>query len=447
MIYIILFISLIFRLINLNQSFWLDEAISALTAKASFPYQWYGIAGDFQPPLYYLILHLFMKLNIWNEWFLRIPSVLFGVFTVYIIYLIANKLFNKKTALISSLLLAISQFHIYYSQELRMYSLLALLTTLSMWFYIKKQWIRYIFAGIIGAYSSYMYFFIFFPQMLWILLFRNRKNMYPWIMSMVIILLSYLPWLPNLLKQLETSRMILSNLPQWRDLSTLPLWKLFPQIFIKFTFGRISFDNKFLYGLIFLILVLIFGYILTSIKKDLDKKLFFVINWFLIPLIIICIVNLFVPIANVWRLIFLLPPFLIIISRLIDLHKYSFLFLTLAVLISLTANFFYFLNEKYQRENWRGLVSELDTNNDPVIFTVENGFAPYTWYSKKKKVICGPLTLDKCTKSNNFYYISYLKDIFDKNNIVQKNLSSRYLLMDIRNYQGVGFVYHYENSY
>lgn len=52
MIYIILILALVLRLINLNQSLWLDEAVQAITAQNSFSYIFQEITGDFHPPFF-----------------------------------------------------------------------------------------------------------------------------------------------------------------------------------------------------------------------------------------------------------------------------------------------------------------------------------------------------------------------------------------------------------
>jgi uncharacterized membrane protein len=52
-------------------------------------------------------------------------------------YALANRLFDRRTALIAALLLAVSHFFIYYSREARMYSLFMAIATLCMWAYLR----------------------------------------------------------------------------------------------------------------------------------------------------------------------------------------------------------------------------------------------------------------------------------------------------------------------
>lgn len=446
MIILILISGLVLRLILLNQSFWLDEAISALTAFKQFPYQWNGITGDFQPPFYYILLHFYMALGIRSEWFLRIPSVIFGVITIFIIYLFAKDLFNKRVALVSSLLLAISQFHIYYSQELRMYSLLCLLATAVMWLFYKRRWVWLVIMTILGFYTNYMFFLLLIPQFLWVLylLSRNKKILKEWMLSLVISVLFFMPWFPNFLKQLSYGRNLVTSIPQWQDISSLPFWKLLPQVFLKFTLGRISFDNKILYGAVFAGLIILFGYILSSLKSKINDKTLFVLNWFTGPLLGSVLMSFFVPVSGVWRLIFLLPPFLILVGiSLGNMRNWKSIFL-LILALNLISNILYWTFPKYQRENWRKAAEYIDTTDNPVVFTVNNGFAPYNWYTTKQKLVCGPLTINNCLNSINVYYVSYLKDLFDKNNRAQENIiGNGYKQTEVKDFSGVGPVFYY----
>jgi mannosyltransferase len=449
MIYFILFLAFVLRFIGLNQSFWLDEAISALTAAKPFPYQITGITGDFQPPFYYLTLHFLLKTGITAEWFIRLPSVLFGVASVYLIYNFCFKLFGKKTALISALILATSQLHIYYSQEARMYSLLTFLTVLSMWFFYTKKWKLFCLAGILGIYSNYMYFFIFIPQIIWVLIDKEYKNkcFSKFVCSNALIISSFIPWMPFFYQQLIMGQKIQSDLPLWKSLSALPVFKLIPQLMLKFTLGRINFQDKTLYFLIFIALCLFYGYIFLIRKIVFDKNVKFVFLWLISPLICSLIFSFFVPVANTWRLLFLIVPFILLASVLIAKSKHSILLLTGVLTINAFAILSYYINPIYQRENWKEAVKFIEKDNAPVVFTVENGFAPYEWYNKKNKIICGPTTLFECLKNNRVYYVSYLKDLFDSDNKIEKMfIKQGFIMSETANFEGVGFIHTYENS-
>lgn len=446
----ILLLGLILRIILLNQSFWLDEAISAITASKPFPSQWADIFGDFQPPLYYLLLHFYMLIPIRSEWFLRLPSVFFGLLTIPLLYKFAKDQFDEKTALISALLLAISQFHIFYSQELRMYSLLCFLSLASMWLFFKKKWFFLTAVNVVGLYISYMYVLIFLPQLVWMVykFWANKELIFKWMLSVLIAGIIFAPWIPNFARQLTNGKNLIIELPAWKNISSPPFWKLAPQIFLKFTLGRINFDNKYFYGGIFISFIIFYGYLLSSLKNKIDDRVLFVLNWFTTPLVASILISFFIPIAGVWRLIFLLPPFLILLAFSISQLAFSKHILSVLIAINLFSNVLYFIFPRYQRENWRGAVSYLEENNDPVIFTAENGFAPYLWYRSKEKLICGPIGLENCLTGTGVFYVTYLQPLFDTAGSIEKNLKEKgFKSKEVRDFPGVGFVYLYENSH
>jgi 4-amino-4-deoxy-L-arabinose transferase-like glycosyltransferase len=76
--------------------------------------------------LYYVLLHFWLKLGS-GEFVIRALSALLGVGSLLVLYALACDLFDRRTALLSALLLAVSPLHIWFSQEARMYILVATL--------------------------------------------------------------------------------------------------------------------------------------------------------------------------------------------------------------------------------------------------------------------------------------------------------------------------------
>lgn len=141
MILFILTLGFLLRLINLNQSLWLDEAI---TAKVVQKFGFLDIItkfspNDFHPPLYYLFLKVWTNFFGYSEISLRLPSVIFSLITVVFVYLIAKKFISKKAALLSAFFLTINPLFVYYSQEARMYSMVTMLVAGAMYFFLTKR--------------------------------------------------------------------------------------------------------------------------------------------------------------------------------------------------------------------------------------------------------------------------------------------------------------------
>ena len=119
--------------------------------------------GDGFPPLYHLLLHGWLKLFA-NDLAMRWLSVLFGCAAILTMWKLAPWLDNIKSRLWATLLLAISPFHIWYSQEARAYSLYFLLALLAIGFLARarrtdrwQDWTAYVFAAAAGIFTHYYF--------------------------------------------------------------------------------------------------------------------------------------------------------------------------------------------------------------------------------------------------------------------------------------------------
>jgi uncharacterized membrane protein len=93
--------------------------------------------SDFHPIGHYFILWFWGRIFGFSEVAIRMPSVLFGVITIYILYLLGKEIFSRKVGLIAALLLAVNPLHIYYSQEARVYSFACLAVALNIYLFYK----------------------------------------------------------------------------------------------------------------------------------------------------------------------------------------------------------------------------------------------------------------------------------------------------------------------
>lgn len=115
-----------------SQSLWADEGNSAALASRAFAQIARDAANDIHPPLYYWLLHVWTALFGASETALRAFSAMCGVLVVAVTFEIGRRTFGLWTGLIAAFIAAISPFQIYYSQEARMYALLALEAALSV---------------------------------------------------------------------------------------------------------------------------------------------------------------------------------------------------------------------------------------------------------------------------------------------------------------------------
>ena len=108
------------------ESLWLDEAFSVWLARqpAGEMLGWI-VRIDQHPPLYYGLLRIWMRLGD-DPATLRALSALCGTLTIPVLYRLGRRLAGPPVGLLAALLLALSPFHVRFSQEVRMYALLSL---------------------------------------------------------------------------------------------------------------------------------------------------------------------------------------------------------------------------------------------------------------------------------------------------------------------------------
>ncbi len=127
--------------------------------------------------LYYLILRPWLHLGN-SEVVVRGLSVVFGVATIPVLYLLGSRLFSQRVGLMATALLAVHAFHIRWSQEARSYALLVLLLTWSTLLLVsalqaeraRGRWAGYIVLSALACYCHLFAVFVIAAQWLWIIL-------------------------------------------------------------------------------------------------------------------------------------------------------------------------------------------------------------------------------------------------------------------------------------
>lgn len=467
MIWTILILGLILRLISLNQSLWLDEAINTLAVKN------YSLVdlitqyarADFHPPGWFIILWFWTKIFDYSEIAVRIPSVIFGVLTIYVTYLIGNKLVSKNLGVVAALLISINPLHIYYSQEARMYSLAALAVSLNILLLtklIKGEKLKLIFlilSNIFVLVSDYIAYFIF-PAEFIFLFFYKKEHIKKWLLALSLAVASGFWWLPVFLSQLNVGSVASSNLPTWKFVAGAFDFKTLPLTFVKFIIGRISLADKIIYAALVFPICSLFAYFLFRGVKSLNdnpKKL--LLAWIVIPPIVATIISFVVPVYNYFRVLYVLPGFIILVSAgILATKKFKYILGGTVLLIELLCSFVYLLNPKYQREDWKDLVSFFKDQQTAIILFESSGtLPPFDYYAKGELNAKGALRdfpargesdvadLEGLLKDyKEVYLVDYLVQISDPDRLVAKKLTVvGYEQIDIRDFNGVGFVYHY----
>jgi len=181
-----------------GESYWLDEIIMLDVAQEKLD----SIIQGARPPVYIILAHFWIKIFGMTETATRSLSALAGIASIPVIYIVGCMLFGRTVGLISSFLMAISQFQIYYSQEFRYYSVFVLMTLLSYLFLIRVlrsgnfiNYVYYAVTTIILVYSHAYGVFNMVAQNLffWFQFKRYRAKIASWLISQTILLIAISP--------------------------------------------------------------------------------------------------------------------------------------------------------------------------------------------------------------------------------------------------------------
>jgi mannosyltransferase len=200
----IVFFAIALRLYAIEDScVWIDEANTYHIAKEPCAGIISKLINDSNPPLYYFLLHGWMKVFGTGEFALRSLSLLFGIALIGAVYLLGTTAFSTQTGLWAAFIIAAAPIQIYYSQAVRMYTLLPLLATLSVFFlfrYINGFRIKYLLgysaATLLALYTHYFAYYLPVLHIVLILCCSGAvRKMRIWLPVLGIIGLLYLPWL------------------------------------------------------------------------------------------------------------------------------------------------------------------------------------------------------------------------------------------------------------
>lgn len=210
---VVMVISGVLRTRYLHGQFWMDEGLSVgISTHALFDIP-HVLRHDGSPPLYYMLLHCWMSVFGSSEASTHAMSVVFALLTIPVGAWLAWSLFGRWAGLIALVLFALNPFLTAYSEETRMYSLMALLGLLATagfihgFIYRRRRYL------ILFAVSQTLMLYthawgIFFGvgaalafALVWRASDQRRALLIDGLLTFGAAAVLYLPWLPTLLYQ------------------------------------------------------------------------------------------------------------------------------------------------------------------------------------------------------------------------------------------------------
>ena len=188
-----------------HKSFWIDEIASVAIARRSAPVFWHFLWHDEgNMALYYVLLRPWLRLG-YGEGTVRLLSVLPGILSIPVMYLLGGRWFGRRSGILAAALLALSPCAIGVSQEARAYSFLVLAVLLSTYLFVRLiEKPGYALAagyGIVTGLTCYFHYFgILVPAAHAVSLLAMPRRRRPWkplllAVAIIIVMASPILWL------------------------------------------------------------------------------------------------------------------------------------------------------------------------------------------------------------------------------------------------------------
>lgn len=202
----------------IKASIWHDEGFTVMLSSRTPSEILAGSARDVHPPLYYELLHYWMKLFGTSELAVRSLSAVAGIVTIYIGYALVKRYFGRAAATISLSILAVAPMLVRYSQEARMYGVLGVFLLGGTYALLRatehlprpeidRRWLSgYVVLMAAGLYTHYFAALAIMAHWLYLMSlerpwrWRFGKSTWlkaEWWIANVAIVLLWLPWLPS----------------------------------------------------------------------------------------------------------------------------------------------------------------------------------------------------------------------------------------------------------
>jgi hypothetical protein len=289
------------------------------------------VASDFHPAGVQMLIWFWCKIFGTSVAALRLPFVVMGILSVYLIYLTARKWFNYYAAVLIAATLAVSQFAILYSQIARPYSagLFFVLLTLHGWngfvFLQKNQkpkflsLLVFILGMVLSMYNHYFSFLMVALIGISGIFMVSKINRKMYVLCGIAALVLFLPHLKITIKQFSAGGL------GWLAAPENDYFKLYT----KYMFNQSN------WYFLFIILAALVAAVKLPYKLPQNKLKWLALLWFLIPLFTAYFYSIYIsPVLQHSILIFSYPFILFFIFSLTPNNQKSVFILVPLILLA-----------------------------------------------------------------------------------------------------------------
>lgn len=363
-----------------SQDIGIDEPFTIYHAQFGFATIIEQLKGYNNPPLYELLLHVWIRLFGIGPLPIRVFPLIFACLSPIALYYFGKRYFSLSVAIAGSLLLSVSYLLLYYSHDCRVYSLFTLLSILSMHYFLKLltegskpvvSLVLFVVYSSLLIYAHYFGFFVLFFQALH-LLFFYRKKMLRFTGYYALIFLAYSPQLYVLLSRMG-------------DTVKHGTW-LGPPSGFESLYNMLWAFSNFPFITVFCIILLIAGLIAAIKNISLvrsNKNLLLIVVWFVFPFLGMFLISYRVPMYLSRYLIFSLPAYYLLLvmcteALIKNVTLRNIVLTTLILCFAFTLD----LNpDKKQRMDYiAGVIKNLKDDRTAVVIASRDFIPSFTYY-------------------------------------------------------------------
>ncbi|MCB0044586.1 MAG: glycosyltransferase family 39 protein [Caldilineaceae bacterium] len=304
-----------------NQSLWRDEVDAVYFALRNLSET---LLMAVQPGqngvLYFLMLRPWLRMVGSSEFALRFPSVLFGALAIPLIWQVTRRLIpgQKLPPITAALFLMLNPYHLWYSQEGKMYAIITALALLAAWCWLQgmekggwRPWTGYWITVTLAMYTHLLMILIIPLHLFWFVIAWPRSKRH-WRGYGLALAGLTLPYLPMVVWQWD----MLVQPVQQTGFSFTPLTTMLERLLEGFTRGFAPVEEGlWLAPIYFLGLAgLLFGWLEMEQGEEDDparlgpiRRYLLIVVWLLAPIAFIYAMSLREPIFTARYLIWILP--------------------------------------------------------------------------------------------------------------------------------------------
>ncbi len=313
----ILLLNILYKILFLgSRDISIDEPFTLFYSQMPWQEIFHMLAGENNPPLHFLLMHVWINLVGIDPFKVRLLSLIFGALSSMLIYFIGTRNFSRTVGISAALLFTFSNFNTFLAQEARVYSLFIFLTLASVYLFLNlvkefktKTFVYLIVINILLIYSHFFAFWLLVVEYLFVFLNpHTRKQLYkPFLLMGVLLFVAFLPYLVIFI-----NRVLASSGGTWLEPPTISslynlLWKFCNQpvptvmVILLLSLGL----GKYIFSF-------------TKRKSAADKPTLFLILWFLLPTIVTYFISFLLPVFYEKYLVFIAPAIYLLVCKSVE---------------------------------------------------------------------------------------------------------------------------------